>query len=291
MTGLLLGSVLWSVSPALGQEFDCRVSVDFSQLPGTEYTFLSELERKIGEYVNQRSWTDDRFLQHERIECSIEVYFQEAVSVSEFRARLVIQTRRPIYNTTQSTTVVRFSDSNWQFDYTEGAPLTHTPDRYDPLTSVLDFYVYLMLGYDYDTFSEMGGTPYFEEAREIAEQARGLNESGWSNLSGERSRAELIDQLLDTRYEPLRRAYFTYHFGGLDHFISETEAARTTVMEVLRNLQRLYQETSRSYAFDQFLSAKSSELVAILRDSKHSSAAYDILTQIHSSSDYDKLVE
>lgn len=291
MTGLLLGSMLWSVPPALGQEFDCRVSVDISQLSGNEYTFLNELSRKIEEYVNGRSWTEDRFLEHERIQCSMDIYFREAVSLSEFEARLVIQTRRPIYNTTQSTTVVRFNDSDWRFGYTEGAPLTHDLDRYDPLTSVLDFYVYLMLGYDYDTFSEMGGTPYFEEAREIAEQAKGLDKPGWSSLSGERSRAELIDQLLDTRYEPLRRAYFNYHFGGLDHFVSDTETARTTVMEVLRNLQQLYEETARSYALDQFLSAKASELVAVFRDSKQSSTAYDILTQVHSSSEYEKLIE
>jgi hypothetical protein len=133
---------------------------------------------------------------------------------------------------------------------------------------------------------------FFEEARDIAERAqRATSGGGWSTSgSGQRSRTELITQLLDSRFEPLRRAYFNYHFGGLDHFVSDLETARVTVLEVLRNLQELSQNTPRSYALNQFMTAKQSELMAVFQDSEQSSAAYDVLTQLDPSSNYEKLV-
>jgi hypothetical protein len=278
---------------ASGQELDCTVGINISQLSGQEYTHLTNLKTKIEEYLNDRTWTEDRFLEHERINCSLSVVFQPTNSLSDFSAKLIVNTRRPIYNTTQSTPIMKISDQNWEFSYTEGQPLTRTASQHDDnLTSVLDFYAFMMLGYDYDTFSELGGTPYFEEARDIAERAqRATSGGGWSTSGGgQRSRAELITQLLDSRFEPLRRAYFNYHFGGLDHFVSDLETARVTVLEVLRNLQELSQNTPRSYALNQFMTAKQSELMAVFQDSEQSSAAYDVLTQLDPSSNYEKLV-
>ena len=168
----MLSAVL--TSPVAAQELDCRVQIDVSQISGaeSEYAFLDDLERKIQEYMNTRSWTDDQFLQFERISCSMQIVVLEAISISEFRARLIVTTRRPIYGTSQSSLIMRVNDPEWRFEFSRGSSLNYDLDRYNSLTSVLDFYAYLMLGYDYDTFSALGGTPYFERARTVADQAR-----------------------------------------------------------------------------------------------------------------------
>ena len=277
--------------PVQAEEFDCDVTVDYSQLSGSEYTFLEDLEEQISDYINEQSWTEDRFLEHERIDCQMQVVVEEAPTLSSFSARLIVAMRRPIYNTTQHSTVLQINDSPWQFGYTRGTSLTRTPERYDPLTSVLDFYAHLMLGYDYDTFSELGGTPFFEQARRIAQMARTEQAAGWSQVGEQQGRSALISQLLDTRFQPLRKAYFNYHFGGLDHFVLDTETARATMLEVLRNLQALDQDVSRQYALDLFFSAKSKELASVFEDSDLSSEAYALLTSMDSSSEYERLVQ
>lgn len=273
------------------QELDCSVSVNYSQLSGTDFSFLDELSNRIEAYLNEHAWTDDRFQDHERIDCSMQIIVQEATSLTEFRARLVVATLRPIYGTMQTTPVVRLSDPNWQFSYARGTSLRHRPEQYDPLTSMLDYYAYLILGYDYDTFSQRGGTPYFERARQIAERARSRGGAGWSEVGGSQSRTDLIDQLMDSRYQPLRNAYFTYHLRGLDRFLTDTDQARQTVLGVLESLEELNSRVSRSYAIDVFFSAKYQELAALFEGGPLSSQAYGILSQLDPShtSEYDRL--
>jgi hypothetical protein len=289
---LLLGALTGAVHPAHAQELNCSVNVNYSQLSGSDFAYLDELQQRIREYLNERTWTEDRFLEYERISCSFQIIMTEAISLSEFRARLIVTSDRPIYGTAQSTTVLRLNDEDWRFEYSRGTPLVFDLDQYSPLTSVLDFYAYIILGYDYDTFSELGGTPYFEQARRIADRAQSAGGAGWSSVSNDRSRTDLIAELLDARFRPLRVAYRDYHLRGLDRFVDQTTPARQTVLDVVEQLRGLEQEVSRAYTIDLFFSTKYQELTAIFEDSSVSDRAYNLLSQAdpsHSST-YNRLV-
>ncbi|CBH24652.1 conserved hypothetical protein, secreted [Salinibacter ruber M8] len=290
----VLGTFLLA-SPADGQELRCRVQIDDSQISGaeSEFDFLDDLERQIREYMNQRSWTDDAFLPHERISCSMQIVLQESISLSEFRARLVVTTRRPIYGTSQSSVIARVNDPEWRFEYSRGSSLNHDLDRYDPLTSVLDFYAYLILGYDYDTFSPLGGTPFFDRAQTVADQAEGSGDPGWSSVGTQQTRVQLLSNLRAQRHEPLRRVYYKYHRKGLDRFVQETEAARKTLMEVLRTLRTLRDRLSQSYALNLFFATKNQELTAIFEESDLEGQAQGLLVQMDPShsSQYNRLAE
>ncbi len=295
MWGLAVLGTLLLASPADGQELRCRVQIDDSQISGaeSEFDFLDDLERQIREYMNQRSWTDDAFLPHERISCSLQIVLQESISLSEFRARLVVTTRRPIYGTSQSSVVTRVNDPEWRFEYSRGSSLNHDLDRYDPLTSVLDFYAYLILGYDYDTFSPLGGTPFFDRAQTVADQAEGSGDPGWSSVGTQQTRVQLLSNLRAQRHEPLRRVYYKYHRKGLDRFVQETEAARKTLMEVLRTLRTLRDRLSQSYALNLFFATKNQELTAIFEESDLEGQAQGLLVQMDPShsSQYNRLAE
>ncbi len=293
--GLAVLGALLLASPVDGQELRCRVQIDDSQISGaeSEFDFLDDLERQIREYMNQRSWTDDAFLPHERISCSMQIVLQESISLSEFRARLVVTTRRPIYGTSQSSVVARVNDPEWRFEYSRGSSLNHDLDRYDPLTSVLDFYAYLILGYDYDTFSPLGGTPFFDRAQTVADQAEGSGDPGWSSVGTQQTRVQLLSNLRAQRHEPLRRVYYKYHRKGLDRFVQETEAARKTLMEVLRTLRTLRDRLSQSYALNLFFATKNQELTAIFEESDLEGQAQGLLVQMDPShsSQYNRLAE
>lgn len=289
---VLLGAVV--SAPASAQELDCGVQIDDSQIEGqSELSFLSDLEQKMQEYLNTRSWTDDQFLRHERISCSMQVVLLESISLSEFRARLIVTARRPIYGTSQSSVVARINDSEWRFEHNRGASLQHDLDRYDSLTSVLDFYAFLILGYDYDTFSELGGTPYFEEARSVADRAEGNGDPGWSSVGTSQNRVQLLSDLLNQRHEPLRKVYYQYHRKGLDRFVSETEQARNSVLQALNTLQKFNRQVSRSFALNVFFQTKFEELTALFSGSDVESQAHGLLVQMDPShsSQYDQLVE
>ncbi|MFB6229704.1 MAG: DUF4835 family protein [Salinibacter sp.] len=279
--------------PAVGQELDCRVQVDRSQLSGSEFSFLDDLEQQVQEYLNRRRWTDDQYRPHERISCSMQIVISESVSLSEFKAQLIVTSRRPIYGTAQSTVVLRVNDTSWRFEYSRGKTFRFDLDQYDSLTSVLDFYAYLILGYDYDTFSPLGGTPYFEKARTVSSQAEDTGDPGWSSVGVQQNRAKLISNLLDQRHKALRRVYYKYHRKVLDRFVKETSAARKTALDVLKSLRSLNQKLSGSYALDLFFSTKYEELTALFAKSDLSSRAHSLLVQIDPShsSEYGKLVE
>jgi hypothetical protein len=243
--------------------------------------------------MNSQRWTDDEFLPHERIACSLQIVILESVSLSEFRARLIVTSRRPIHGTSQSTVVTRINDSEWQFEYGRGTSLNFNVQQYNPLTSVLDFYAYVILGYDYDTFSERGGTEHFETARRIANLAEGSGDPGWSAVGSQRNRRQLISDLLSQRHRPLREVYYRYHLNGLDRFVKDPPAARETVMETVETLQTLDRNLTNSYPLDLFFSTKYQELTSIFAEGDLGSQAYNLLTQIDPShsSEYNRLVE
>lgn len=291
-TATVLCAVAYAtVHEARAQELNCIVRVDYSKLPGADYDHLDEFQRRIDEYINDRRWTDDQFQEFERIDCQFQINFEEALSLTSFRAGLVVAARRPIYGTLQTTTVVQFNDTDWQFTYAQGQPLNSDQERYDPITSVLNYYAFLILGYDYDTFDELGGTQYFDEARRIAEKARSQNAPGWSEVGSDRGRIDLVTQLLNPTFRPLRQAYFTYHFGALDRFARDPEVARQTVYEQLEALNELYEQQGRTYAVDLFFNAKYSELTALFLQSRISNQVLSLLSMLDSAhlTEYNKL--
>jgi hypothetical protein len=275
---LVIGLAVLMVCPSEGwaQELNCRVNVDYSSLSGSDFDHLSDLESRIEDYLNDHQWTDDRFQPMERINCNLELAFVEAQGLDNFTVRTTIVSRRPIYGTPQATTVFQHMDQQWQFIYAENQSITHDLNRFDGIASFLDFYAYVILGFDYDTFSERGGTDYFEEARKIAELAQSQG-PGWA--SGNRSRETLIENILDPTMQPLREAYFQYHFEGLDHFTQETESARQSILGAIQTINELINQGSRNYYVDLFFSSKYEELAAIFQEGDQRMQAVQILLE------------
>jgi uncharacterized protein DUF4835 len=290
-SGLVL-ILLLSVAPANAQELNCSVNVNYQSLAGSDYTYMDELRERTVEYFNDRRWTDDSFEELERIDCTVQIVLLEAISLTSFRARLIIASRRPIYGSAQQSPVVQFSDEEWRFDYPQGTPLVWNPDRFHPLTSVLDFYALTIIGFDYDSFSAFGGTPYFERARRVSEVAQSTGGAGWQALGGDRSRGKLISQILDPRFRDLRQAYFDYHFNSLDRFVGQTQRARANMYSVLESLASLYEDVSTAYFLDQFFATKYQELAAVFKGSPLASQAFDVLQQMDPShlSDYTQMM-
>ena len=272
--GLLL--VLATAGTARAAEMNCTVSVDYRSLGRTDIGYLDELQSQIERYVNDRAWTGDRYDPAERIACNIQVQFTSAPSQTRFRANYTMTTRRPIYGSTQLTTTMIVSDSNWDFEFVPGTQLTFDPQRYDAITSLLNYYIYLALGYDYDSFSALGGTRSFELARDVLQVARGQGQ--WQATNDPDDRGNLVTQLLDARFQPVRQATFDLHFNALDVFTTSPEEARAAALASLRAVHAVYEQVSKQAVLDVLLLAKGAEIVSMLEKSSLSTDAYSLLS-------------
>ena len=158
---------------AQAQEFDCQVSVNDEQLEGNSFGYVvNSLKTDLESYINEYRWTEIEFLEQEKIKCQINIILLNGDQDFNFTAETIIQLRRPIYNTSAETTTLIISDGNWQFNFPEGKSLIHDDLEFEPLTGFIDFYLYLLLGYDFDTFSEYGGTEWLQKSQDVVDLAQ-----------------------------------------------------------------------------------------------------------------------
>jgi len=279
---------------AFCQELNVNVTLDESQVNSTSLNFLDDFTQKLETYINQYDWVDANFQKEERIGADMQITLTSVDDNYNFEAQVVIRSRRPIYNTTQETALFFFNDENWNFNYTPNRSLVHDELQFDNLTSLIDFYAYIILGYDFDSFDSLGGTPYFSEAQNIVSLAQTTSSPGWSRSSNNRrNRTQLVTDLLSTNYELFRKAIYQYHRKGLDNFIDDPKESRQQIIQALKKIQEAQRNTSNSLLFDAFFNAKYREIVSIFEDADPQVRldAFNILSDIDQShlSEYRKL--
>lgn len=282
------------VQPLKAQEINATVELNTSQISTNDYDYVDDLKQLVERYINETRWTDDRYLEEERIEVNILINLINADNSANFDANIIVQLFRPIYNTIAKTPVLVINDSNWRFNFTRNRNIVRDDNQYDDIASVLDFYMYIALGYDYDTFSELGGSDYYREAEDILNVAQSTGgATGWSSMGSRRSRNGLITQLRNPNYEGFRRALYTYHRQGLDQFTINTERARERIMEALELLRDTRRQTAERYLFDLYFATKNKEFTAAFLDADQSERleVYNLLVNMDNShiSEYDKL--
>lgn len=281
-------------STANAQEFNCTVNLNTEQLEGASFDHIGNLKPALENYINEYNWTDENFDEEERINCQIQIVFTSGNSDFTFSAEVVFQLQRPVYNTTAKTTTVLLSDNSWQFNYPEGKSLIHDELQFDALTGFIDFYSYVMLGYDFDTFSELGGSDYFRNAQNILNLAQTTSAVGWSrNTNNRRNRNILISDIVSSGYSPLRQAYYQYHRLGLDRFVNDPSQARQEILNALKEIQIAKRRSTSNYLFDIFFDTKSREIAAVFENAETNIRleAYEVLRQTDQGhlSDYESL--
>jgi hypothetical protein len=241
---LLLTSLLViGYQAAHAQEFNCDVTVDVQQLATDARENLGDFANVLKQYINNTKWTNEDF-QDDKLHWSISIALSG--SGSHYKASTVIVSDRPIFQDMQKRNcgVIRLKDDNWEFDYVRAQPLNHDEFRFDPLMSFIDFYAFLVLGYDGDTWDVNGGTPYFEKAMEIVNKARNGNGGvGWeATTPNTYTRGQLVGELLNSRYRDLREAVYRYHYHGLDLLYKNPEKAKKNILAALEKIAKMQEK-------------------------------------------------
>lgn len=265
--------LLSQFNTSLSQEIDCKVTVNFEQLPPQNKSDLSDFAEKIQRYINSYKWTNVD-LGGEKIECTLNIFFTSA-SGNNYQAQIFIGSQRKIYQSDKSTAILRILDDKVDFVYDKNAPLYHDELRFDPLLSLIDFYMYIVIGYDFDTYEPLGGTEFFEKAFRICTNAQSSQSTrGWQKVSSGYSRFNLINELLDAKYADFRKAMYEYHYNGLDimqKYPEDALAAIDSVIDVMINIRKI---NPTSTLVKLFFDAKYMELAEIFKNAKNKEALF-----------------
>ena len=238
------------VATAGAQELRCNISLNTQQVQGSNRSVTEALQTALYEFVNQRVWTNHVFTSEERIECSMMLNITSLVG-STFSGTITVQSRRPVFNSVYPTNLINFQDKDLSFTYVEGQPLEFSDVAHlSNLTSIIAFYIYIIIGLDYDSFSQNSGTPYFQKAETIVTNAQQSSERGWKAYEGNfRNRYWLVQNLLDDRYRGVREFTYKYYRLGLDRMSSRPNEARADIAEYLKLLQDVYRRKPDPYTF------------------------------------------
>lgn len=268
------------------QELNCRVVINAQRIQSTERNIFTEMETAFAQFLNNRKWTEDEFEVEERINCNLIITLdpnESQPSAGKWGASVQILSSRPVYDSGYETILFNFADRDWQFDYVLSQPLQFNENSFTSnITSLLAFYAYTIIGLDYDSFEELGGTRFYKIANQIIANAQNSNYPGWSQFNSVRNRYWLNENLLSSNFEPMRIALYNYHLHGLDIFMKEPELARDNILKGLKQIQAINRSRPRAILTISFLDAKSEELAQIFSKGNptQKKEAYEILTKL-----------
>lgn len=278
------------------QELNCLVSINATQVQTTDLGVFRDMKTAVEQFMNTRKWTNDAYKSHEKINCSILITITKMPAIGQFTASVQIQSARPVFNSNYSSLVFNFADRDWEFEYIESQPMEFNDNTYtNNLTSLLALYAYLIIGVDYDTFSELGGSPYFQKAWQVVNNAQQSNRPGWQSLGSNRSRYWITENFNNAQMVDLRKAMYSYHRLGLDTFDKDPDKSREVILKGLKDIKKIREVNPTSVIIVSFLDAKGKEIANMFSagNIQVRREAYDIVTSIDPSnrSSYDKMVQ
>lgn len=267
MKKLALILVLIPFGMIFSQEIAAKVTVNFESLQ-TEYREkLVNFATQIEDYINKNKWTDLKW-EGPKIPVSIQVYFRSGNPSNRYSAQVVISSQRPIYQSEKSTLMLKLIDPNWEFIYEKNQVMLFNPNLFEPLTGFINYYVYVILGIDSDSYEEFGGTKYFNQALSIAYQGASSNfSSGWSSGEGSFNRVDFVSEYLNEKYQNFRKVFFDYHYNGLDLATEDPSLPVKKLLNFIKTLEDLRNKVfSRSILLKVFFDTKYLEFCEILRN-------------------------
>lgn len=279
--------LLFCLGALRAQELNCTVTINSDQIEGSNKSVFNTLKTSIEEYMNQTRWTNMTYSAQEKIECSLMIIVK-SVADNFFTCEMQLQSRRPVYNSSYTSTLINFKDNNFNFTYQEYDRLDYQQNQFTTnLTAMLAYYCYLIIGYDMDSFSRLGGTPYFQACEDIVSACQSatmesLEQKGWLAFDSNRNRYALINNLMDEAFKKYREYFYTYHRLGLDEMQSNVANARARIADGLPTLRDANRARPATYVVNTFLDAKADELVNIFQKGtdKEKKSVYEILMDI-----------
>jgi hypothetical protein len=264
----LIAGLLWLMTAAAAQaqssELNARLTVNSDRIQGTNRQIFTTLQTALNEFVNNKKWTTATLALNERIDCTFTIILNEMTD-NHFVGEIQVQARRPVYNSAYTTTIFNFRDTQFDFEYTEFEPLEYTENTLESnLTATIVFYIYAILGLDFDSFAPKGGTAFLQEAQHIVTLAQSqMGWSGWKAFDSDRNRHALATALTENSSDAFRQFWYDYHRKGLDEMAANADRGRTNIIAALPALTAFRTARPNSVLLQMFADAKLDEIISI----------------------------
>ncbi|MDD4148590.1 MAG: DUF4835 family protein [Bacteroidales bacterium] len=294
---LLLFFVLFVSLSAFNQELDCRIQINHSKLQGTTNDKLFQsLQQGLYEFINNQNWTNHVYTRDERIECNIFISIESQISSDEFNAKIQVSSSRPVYGVSYLSPLFNHMDNNFQFKYVEFEPIEFNENTFtNNLTSVIAYYCYIIIGMDYDSFGSSAGTPYFQKAEKIVQNAQAAQEKGWKAYEDLKNRYWLVENLLNSQYSSMRDFMYTYHRLGMDKMADKPNEGRASIEQALDDLKNVHRRKPGSFLMTLYTTAKGDEIINVFSEGfpDEKARVYNIMKEVDpaNSSKYEKIMK
>jgi len=280
-----------TLSGVHAQELDAKVTVLANRVPSTvDHKIFQTLQGAIFNFLNNRKWSNESFQNNEKISCNFLINISSAGDNNTYQANLTVQAGRPVFNSSYQSPLINYNDESFTFRYVEYQPLDFNENRVqgsEPyaanLTAELAYYVYIILGLDFDSFSLRGGDPYFQKALNIVNNAPDSRDmSGWKPFDGVRNRYWLIENLTNSKYTLIHDAYYSYYRSGMDQMYDKEAEGRAAILNTLNMLNTVNTETPNTMIMQFFFQGRSGEISKIFQKSPpdEKSRALELLTKL-----------
>ena len=266
-----------------------KVTVNHSQIQGTENSVFDNLQQTLEQFINERQWTDLQFQENERIQCNLNITVSKYNrDENKFECTALIQANRPVYNASYTTTLYNNRDANFHFEYAQFDQLNYNDETVDnQLTALAAYYAYLIIGLDLDSFSPLGGTDVLQRCMQLVNNAQDLGYPGWKSFEDSRNRFAIINDYLDEQMKPFRQLQYDYYRKGLDEMANNAERGRTEISTALEEqLKKAHDNKPLSLLPQIWTDYKKDELVNIYKGKgtqKEKQSVYDLLSGINAS--------
>ncbi|MEE1260392.1 MAG: DUF4835 family protein [Paludibacteraceae bacterium] len=282
LVSFVLGSVV-----SMAQELNCSITVNADNVPGTSKDMYKDLESALADFFNTHKWTDAVFQKEERIDVTFTLYIDQSSEANGGKqtGMLSVTASRPVFNTSYTTPLFNYQDNNFTFNYNPGDRIDYSEGDYDVsqnLMAVLAFYVNIVLGLEFDSFSPLGGTSFFEKAEMISAAARSSDDEGWKAFAKNDNRYSLISLYMDANMANLRNVYYEYHRLGLDVMADDLNKGKAKIMEQMTYLREMQRAKPFAVPLQIFVNTKFDELYNLYRldDQKVREEVYDAVAAI-----------
>ena len=285
----LLFTIHYSLFTATAQELQVKVTINHSQIQGTDNSVFDNLQQTLEQFINERQWTDLQFQENERIQCNLNITVSKYNrDENKFECTALIQANRPVYNASYTTTLYNNRDANFHFEYAQFDQLNYNDETVDnQLTALTAYYAYLIIGLDLDSFSPLGGTDVLQRCMQLVNNAQDLGYPGWKSFEDSRNRFAIINDYLDEQMKPFRQLQYDYYRKGLDEMVNNAERGRTEISTALEEqLKKAHENKPLSLLPQIWTDYKKDELVNIYKGKgtqKEKQAVYDLLSGINAS--------
>lgn len=268
---------------AAAQELNCTVEINSDQVPGSNKSVFETLKEAVTEYMNTTKFSNAQLSAAERLDCRLFLTVKE-YNDNVVKGDIQVQLTRPVYNSSYTTTLLNFKDTKIDFYYQEGEPLVFSENTMESqLTAILNFYAYLFLAMDFDSFGRHGGEPFWDRLQMIVQQGQSSGEPGWKAFEDPKNRSGVVAAFTDQSTQGMRDLLYEYHRTGLDEMATSVDKGRQHITTTLANLSKVYSANPMSVALNIFHDSKLDEIVNIYSQAPESErkAVYQIFQDLY----------